>query len=160
MKAAYDAKFQAELEKSERIRAEIDASMKATEVNNERHKLTLSWKRQGFEVRELQAGESFEGTYQGQANIGEKKVDVMTAGKGVYLVEQASKREQVCVIDKDRVVTEVRPLSSSLEKGDRVAFGQRSGQKPEIQRQADPAQKRTLERQLSRSRGRGGPGFR
>lgn len=153
------ARLQAARERAAKRRQEMEASNRALQESMDRRELEQSWKARGFEVRELQAGESFEGTYQGQANIGEKKVDVMTAGKGVYLVEQASKREQVCVIDKDRVVTEVRPLSSSLEKGDRVAFGQRSGQKPEIQRQADPAQKRTLERQLSRSRGRGGPGF-
>lgn len=159
MKAAYDAKFQAELEKSERIRAEMDASRKAREVNNERHKLTLSWKKQGFEVRELQPGDGFKGTYQGQAKVGEKQFDVVTSGKVVFFVEQASKSEKAYVIENDEVVLKTRALTTSLQKGDEVVFGQREGNVPVVQRQEDLGQKWELKRQLERDRGMDGPGF-
>ena len=159
MKAASDAKFQAELEKSRRVLAEMDASRKATEVNNERHQLILSWKRQGFEVRELQPGDGFKGTYQGQAKVGEKQLDVVTSGKVVFFVEQATKTEKAYVIENDEVVLKTRALTTSLQKGDKVVFGQRGGNVPVVQRQADLGQKWELKRKLERERGMDGPSF-
>ena len=154
MKAASDARFKAELEKSRRVLAEMDASRKAREVNNERHKLTLSWKRQGFEVRELQPGEGFKGTYQGQAKVGEKQLDVVTSGKVVFFVEQATKTEKAYVIEKEEIVLKVREPTTSLEKGDKITFGQREGRAPVVQCEADLGQKWDLQRQLDRDKGR------
>jgi len=154
MKAASDARFKAELERSRRILDEMDASRKATEVNNKRHELTLSWKKQGFEVRELQPGDGFKGTYQGQAKVGEKQLDVVTSGKAVFFIEQATKTEKAYVIENDEVVLKVREPATSLEKGDKITFGQREGHKPVVQREADLGQKWDLQRQLDRDKGR------
>ena len=132
----------------------MDASRKATEVNNKRHELTLSWKKQGFEVRELQPGDGFKGTYQGQAKVGEKQLDVVTSGKAVFFIEQATKTEKAYVIENDEVVLKVREPATSLEKGDKITFGQREGHKPVVQREADLGQKWDLQRQLDRDKGR------
>lgn len=119
--------------------------------------MTLSWRRQGYEVRELQPGESFKGTYQGQAKIGEKQLDVVTSGKSIFFIEDAKKSEKAYVIEKEEIVLKTGALTTSFQKGDEVVFGQQRGKEVDIQRQASFSQKWELKRKLER--GMDGPGF-
>lgn len=156
-KAEIDAEFQAALEQGKQLRQEIRAESKEIAVNQERHELTLSWRRQGYEVRELQPGEGFKGTYQGQAKVGEKQLDVVTSGKAVFFIEQATKTEKAYILEKEEIVLKVREPATSLEKGDKITFGQREGRAPVVQREADLGDRWKLQRQLER--GMDGPEF-
>lgn len=131
----------------------MKASSKALAARQERHDLTLSWREQGYKVRELAPGEGFKGTYQGQAKVGEKQLDVVTSGKSVFFIEGAQKSEKAYVIEKEEVVLKVRGPTSPLKQGDEITFGQREGRAPVVQRAPDQGDRWKLQRQLDRDRG-------
>lgn len=152
-KAKLDAEFWAAIDKGAQIRQEMKASSKALAARQERHDLTLSWREQGYKVRELAPGEGFKGTYQGQAKVGEKQLDVVTSGKSVFFIEGAQKSEKAYVIEKEEVVLKVRGPTSPLKQGDEITFGQREGRAPVVQRAPDQGDRWKLQRQLDRDRG-------
>jgi hypothetical protein len=147
------ARLEAAREAAKQDRQEMKDSSKRSRERRDLRDLARSWKARGFEVRELAPGEGFKGTYQGQAKVGEKQLDVVTSGKSVFFIEGAKKSEKAYEIEKEEVVLKVRGPTSPLKQGDEITFGQREGRAPVVQRAPDQGDRWKLQRQLDRDRG-------